>query len=70
MACALHVYIVPKGGGAATIEHTFYGETREECQRLFEEHQEVCDNFGPAVQDGRTTQEWDEDAEIPEFDEQ
>jgi len=70
MAHALHVYIVPEEeGGKVQIEHVFYGETKEECRELFEGHQHVCKNFGPAVADGRTAEEWEEidEDEIPEI---
>ena len=66
---ALHVYLVPPEGEQVQIEHVFYGETKEDARALFEQHQEVCDNFGPAVADGRTAEEWEEDPDVPEIEE-
>ena len=60
MAWAYHVYLVNPEIPFSPIRHTFYGYTKEECKVRFQEHQEVCTNFGPAIAQERFSDEWEE----------
>jgi hypothetical protein len=57
MAKALHVYVIPPGGGKVAVEHIFYGCTEEECDRIFDTHAEGCEFLGPAIEEERVIEE-------------
>jgi len=53
MPYALHVYVVPPGGGKVNVEHVFYGHSEDEADQLFETHADGCEFLGPAIAAGR-----------------
>jgi hypothetical protein len=67
MAWAYHVYLKTPGQTRVRVRHTFFGKTKAECETFFAEHQSVCSSFGPAIEEGRFDDDWEEiDAdEIP-----
>ncbi len=66
MPYALHVDKLDPAG-VIHVRHTFYAETEEECRRLMETHASGCPEFGPAVEKGKTIEEIEEIAELPEW---
>ena len=60
MAWAYHVYLKTPGETRVRVRHTFFGSSKEECETYFEEHQSVCDSFGPAIKEGRFDDEWEQ----------
>lgn len=60
MAWEYHVYLKTPGQRRVRVHHIFYGLTKDECSTYFHEHQSVCGSFGPAVQEGRFDDRWEE----------
>lgn len=66
MAYALHVDKLDREG-KITVRHTFYGETRDECEALRDAHGAGCQAFGPALTEGRIMEAFEEIDELPEW---
>jgi hypothetical protein len=66
MAYALHVDKLDSDG-TIRVRHTFYGETEAECETLRDAHGEGCKAFGPALQQEKVIQDFEEIDEIPEW---
>lgn len=64
MAVKLSAYKIDEDG-RIRIKHTFYGRNEDEATRYYEEHQNVCKKFGPAVAEGRVIVFVEEIDEIP-----
>jgi hypothetical protein len=60
MAKALHVYVLPAGGGPVAVEHVFYGHTEDECDAVFDAHAAGCEFLGPAIEEDRIFEEIEE----------
>ena len=69
MAFALHVDKLDPDG-TIRVRHTFYGETEEECEELRDQHSAGCKAFGPALQQDKVIEEFEEVDEIPEWEDQ
>lgn len=72
MPWALHVEVIPKGGGRVSVEHIFYGETEEEAREVFREHAAGCSFLTPAIEEERIEEYAEEvdDDDWPEYDEE
>lgn len=64
MAWQIEAYKID-ADGRIRVKHTFYGESEAEADRYFEEHQQVCRKFGPAVSEGNVITISEEVDEIP-----
>jgi len=62
---AYHVYLIDPALDYVPIEHVFYGLTKQECLEKFRGHQDICANFGPAIEEGRFDDDWEEGIELP-----
>jgi hypothetical protein len=65
MAIALHSYKVDKDG-KITVRHTFYAADEDAADDLMDAHADGCAAFGPAVDDGRTIDLYEEIEELPD----
>jgi hypothetical protein len=63
MAWKLTSYIVNPDDEEILVAHEFYSPktgTQSECKNYFKEHQESCEYFAAAVQEGRTIEKWEQ----------
>lgn len=60
MAWAYHVYIVNPDDEEIYVEHIFYGDTKDECTQVRDEHLGSCAYFKAAEQENRTDDSWQE----------
>ena len=69
MPTALHVLVVPKGGGKVTVEHVFYAETDEEAQKAYDAHAAGCEFLTPAIAENRVEEELEDidEEDWPDF---
>lgn len=56
--------------GTIGVRHIFYGETEEDCTRRRDEHAAGCKDFGPALEQGRIIETFEEIEEIPEWEDE
>ena len=56
---ALHAFIFGPDG-ECIVEHTFYGHSEAECEKVMEGHAALCDKFGPALKSGEVAIEVEE----------
>lgn len=66
MAWALHVDKL-ETGGKIFVRHTFFGEKRRECEQRRNEHAAGCKAFGPALEEEKVIEIWEEIDELPEW---
>lgn len=66
MAYALHVDKLDPDG-VIRVRHTFYGETEEECCEIRDQHGAGCKAFGPALEQEKIIEEFEEIGEVPEW---
>lgn len=64
MAFELHAFALAPDG-TIHVKHIFYGETRKEADKHFQEHVKGCPMFGPAEKDGRIISYYTEVNELP-----
>ena len=60
MAWAYHVYIVNPDDEEIYVEHIFYGETKQDCTHVRDEHLGSCAYYKTAEDEGRTDDKWEE----------
>lgn len=69
-----HVLTVDKvdTGGVVHVRHIFYGNSRQQCLALRDQHGEGCRAFGPALERGTVAEEWSEipDDQRPGYDDE
>lgn len=53
--------------GKISVRHIFYGATQEECEQLRDAHGAGCQAFGPALNEGRIIEEFEEIDELPQW---
>jgi hypothetical protein len=66
MAWELHSYIVNPDDEKVFMKHVFYGETKDECLQVKQEHLASCEYFRAAEEAGRTDDQWEEANSLPE----
>jgi hypothetical protein len=53
--------------GTIRVRHVFFGETKDDCRALRDQHAHGCQAFGPALRNDDVLETWDNDSEIPEW---
>ena len=66
MAWALHVDKL-EPGGKISIRHTFFAKTPADCEKLRDEHGAGCRAFGPALEQHKTIEIFEQLDELPEW---
>lgn len=59
-AWAYHVYIINPDDEEIYVEHIFYGDTKDACKQVRDEHLGSCEYFRAAHAEGRTDERWEE----------